>query len=365
MKQNLLILIFSVTMSYAQSLDFLEKITENQIAPYDNQKLILIDFWATWCAPCIFATQQLENYQEVLKDKYYMIALSDETSEVVKKRLISKPIKLSVCIDFNKNTFHKFNVNSRPFVLILNTYGKKIWEGHPSELDLNKLNLFWHNENRNFNKNGIDNIITFNSLKNELEENFNGFTLKKIMKGSEDDKINVFTNDSFHYKGPLKDLLLLIKNLHFLQIETTIDAWIDFRCDYHNWINEKKSIENQILEKFELKIIKKLNTKEVDLLKFKEGDKLWNDKQINWGHNFPQFVFNDNEIQGNNMTVNQIANLLSQLKNKYFYYNGDVNTVHDWMINYKYDELFFEQLKDEYGITIEKQKIEFTVYEYK
>ena len=366
MKHHSLILIFFfiVVLCNAQSLEFKEKLTENQIVPFSNQKLILIDFWATWCAPCVYATQQLENYQEVLKDKYYMIALSDENSEIIQKRISSKPIKLSVCVDYNKNTFNKFNVNSRPFVIILNTYGQKIWEGHPSELDLNKLNQFWQNEKISKNNKDLDNLITFNKSKHVIDENIDSIVIKKINKEEGVDKMNVFENDSFHYKGPVKDLLLLIKNLNLLQIEMTSDAWIDFKCNYYRWINDKKVIEDQIIEKFELKIIEKSKTIEVDLFKLKNNDKLWDINQINWGHNFPQFVFDDNEIQGNNITVNQLANLLSELKNRNFYYSGDINTVHDWIMNYKYDELFFEQMKDEYGITIEKQKIEFTVYQY-
>jgi len=49
----------------------------------ENDKLLLLDFWATWCAPCIASFPHLEEIQDKYNSELQIIAISDEKVEKV------------------------------------------------------------------------------------------------------------------------------------------------------------------------------------------------------------------------------------------------------------------------------------------
>lgn len=58
-------------------------------------KLILVEFWATWCPACISAIPRLSEFANKFKNKVKVIAISNEPKKVIKKFLSKKMPKLS------------------------------------------------------------------------------------------------------------------------------------------------------------------------------------------------------------------------------------------------------------------------------
>jgi thiol-disulfide isomerase/thioredoxin len=52
-----------------------------------NGKLLILDFWATWCAPCIAAMPKLDSIQNRYADKLQILPITYEDSAVVSKFL--------------------------------------------------------------------------------------------------------------------------------------------------------------------------------------------------------------------------------------------------------------------------------------
>jgi len=100
-------------------------------APKMDGKVVLIDFWATWCGPCKAAIPKLSAWQEQFKDDLVVLSVSDESSETVKSFLNSTRMDFAVGVDTSGKMKQAVGVEGIPHVLIVSTDGVVRWQGFP------------------------------------------------------------------------------------------------------------------------------------------------------------------------------------------------------------------------------------------
>ncbi|MCH8319226.1 MAG: TlpA family protein disulfide reductase, partial [Bacteroidetes bacterium] len=78
-------------------------------------KTIILEFWTTWCAPCLAALPHLNKLSdEFAGEKVVFLSITYEKREKVEKLLTRKTFKSTVVIDTTKNTLQAFGVKSIP-----------------------------------------------------------------------------------------------------------------------------------------------------------------------------------------------------------------------------------------------------------
>ncbi|MGH1366116.1 MAG: redoxin domain-containing protein [Calditrichia bacterium] len=102
-----------------------------------KNKLVLLDFWATWCKPCLEIMPELQQLQDTYSDKGFSVAgiSIDEDKDSIKKiKKFIKKLKVSYPIFYDakqKPAWNMFNVKAIPALFLINGNGQVVaqWTG--------------------------------------------------------------------------------------------------------------------------------------------------------------------------------------------------------------------------------------------
>lgn len=95
-------------------------------------KILIIDFWATWCPPCLEAVPELINIQNEYAEKgVQVIGISlDRSGDALAGYSTSKGMPYPSIFREGQELASYYNVTSIPTVLIVDRQGKIVFRGH-------------------------------------------------------------------------------------------------------------------------------------------------------------------------------------------------------------------------------------------
>lgn len=101
-------------------------------APDTKGKVVLIDFWATWCGPCRRLIPELNGFQKKFQDDLVVIGLSDESADTLEAFKKSNAMDYYVGTDTARAMKDKIGVKGIPHVMIITPDNVVRWQGFPS-----------------------------------------------------------------------------------------------------------------------------------------------------------------------------------------------------------------------------------------
>lgn len=103
--------------------------------PEVGGKVLLVDFWATWCGPCRKSIPHMNDLAAMFKESVAIVGLSDEDAPVVREFMKKTKMAYAVATDPGGRMARVTKHQGIPFVIVVSPDGIVRWQGHPMALD--------------------------------------------------------------------------------------------------------------------------------------------------------------------------------------------------------------------------------------
>ncbi|RKE90818.1 TlpA family protein disulfide reductase [Ichthyenterobacterium magnum] len=344
---------------------FSEYIQKSKSAQSAESSLFFIDFWATWCGPCVYASEYLGVLQKQYPNRFYVVSLTKENPDKVRRFIKKHPTDLAVAIDYKGETFAANNTRTLPYGLLVNAYGDVLWKGSPTDFKQGDLERFLR---QNQKRRDVDIVFKIQRIKEEV--------VKADYKPKEDFEIKELKNQTFEtlivepkqefveYSGDLQSILAYQLKVLKSQINVppalnkTYQIFVSKTSPY--FINSSF----EILEHLKLDLFHTEIKGEVMVLDI-EQPQFWDTEQIDWGKDTANYLIDDSQIQADNVSFKDVMYQLALVLDMPVVTTNnklDVNKKHDWQIHHKFYALMQTDLLDNYGINAEKKLSKYRMY---
>lgn len=108
------------------------------LAAVKGKKIVVVEFWATWCGPCLTSIPHLTEMQKKFANRgVVFIGVSDESAAKVKPFVdkMGEKMDYTVALDRDRKTsegyMKAYGANGIPHAFIVDKEGRIAWQGHP------------------------------------------------------------------------------------------------------------------------------------------------------------------------------------------------------------------------------------------
>ena len=107
--------------------------------PDARGKVAIVDFWATWCGPCIKAIPHMNSLAQEFRGQVECVGVSDESPSqfmrgLEQRSLDGSKFAYSLALDSSGRMKNAFGIRGIPHVAVMSTDWVVRWQGHPSGL---------------------------------------------------------------------------------------------------------------------------------------------------------------------------------------------------------------------------------------
>ena len=102
--------------------------------PNADGKLVIVDFWATWCGPCVRSIPHMNDIAQTFREDLVTVGLSDESAGKVKDFMDNTRMSYAVAVDPSGRMKNAVQVRGIPHVMVISSDWIVRWQGHPASL---------------------------------------------------------------------------------------------------------------------------------------------------------------------------------------------------------------------------------------
>ncbi|MBN2616620.1 MAG: TlpA family protein disulfide reductase [Bacteroidales bacterium] len=340
-----------------------------------NNKYIVLEFWATWCGPCIAAVPHMNKLQQEFhpKDLYYL-SMTDESAAQIERTLKRIHFSSIVVTDTTTQTQINFGdgvkgLEAFPLTVLINKNGIIEWIGEPQKLDAKMMSKFLSNSLTANSKPGIDEHHTQQGVQEALS--FKDLLQKKDMKNyfqwketssQQPSKIAIGTMiialNAYSLENIYNDIFK-ITNKQLKLPENLKNKRYDIL--YKNTENPQNTgvLENDLLNA--LHLIKHTETKLIreNIVSISDSSLLEKTLEKTVSHESEA----GDKIIFTRSTISEVVNKLSNNSSGQSYvFNGKDKTKYDFIIGTKSKDEIIKSLKS-YGLLVKEKdvKVNYTI----
>lgn len=135
----------STEFKAAPPLEIAKWLKGTPVKAFEPGKVYVVEFWATWCPPCIQSIPHLTELQQKFAGKAQFIGISDETLDVVEPFVADAGDQMAytVAIDANAQTStaykRAYGVGGIPHAFVVDQKGRMVFHCHPMDPNLEKV----------------------------------------------------------------------------------------------------------------------------------------------------------------------------------------------------------------------------------
>ncbi len=370
----LLFLVFYVhTRSAAEPLPAIEVgswISQNVSPTAYEGKCVLVEFWATWCGPCLAVMDHMERVVAGTEDRVFLLSLSNESAYTVRKFMEARGKPRHVAVDYQNRTFERYRVSALPYAMLFSPHGEVLWHGHPSGLDAESLQrLSRQNHRSSIRATGL--IKTYEEAigKPLRAQRTPNLVLDLADCDSEVQQGSIREADYTEIRGRPQYVLAELLQLPRQQIRidpTLADRCITLRMRHSLDHTVRFFTAVNLLHEFDIAVRSQNELMDAYVFDVADEQRLWSASVHSWSDaQIPAIIREHDYVELDNYTLPELAVELSSLLGVPVLYGGaDRRAIYDWSLETSDPTLLLDQLKNDFGLTVDRHEMHVPIYHF-